>query len=313
MTAVANAASPERPGTKPVPWRRLTWVAWRQHRAGLTLFVALIGLTVIAMALTGFVLHPAGPRVFSAAPHSLWPLYDATDTSLRLVLPLTPVLAGLFLGAPLVAREIETGTARFAWVQGAGRTRWLIANVVPAAALLVVIALGLGLEFRWWVTPLLPRDWSWRPDLFGLNPLPFVGWILLGFSLAVFLGAAIRRTVPAMAATLACYLPLMYLVATTWRRAYLPPLHRAAAQPIFTPGGGYGYAMYWGNRSTPGPNILSTALGWPSGRLLANSGLRRLVRLAKYAGCAVLPVLANVFLEARSWLANSRRERFFSH
>jgi hypothetical protein len=229
MTRRRERGQPRTPGHQARSVAAADLVAWRQHRAGLTVFVALIGLTVIAMAR-------------------------------------------------------ETGTARFAWVQGAGRTRWLIATAVPAAALLVLIALGLGLEFRWWVTPLLPRDWSWRPDLFGLNPLPFVGWILLGFSVAVFLGAAIRRTVPAMAATLACYLPLMYLVATTWRRAYLPPLHRATAQPIFTPGGGYGYAMYWGNRSTPGPNILSTALGWPSGRLLANSGLRGLVEARQVRG-----------------------------
>ncbi len=277
MTAVATSAGRGRPAktpTRSVRWRRLTWVAWRQHRATLMVFVILVGLTAIAIALTGFVLHPAGSRVYSAGPHSLWPIYDVTDTSLRLALPLMPMLAGLFLGAPLIAREIETGTARFAWAQGAGRTRWLIATVVPAAALLAVIALGLGLEFRWWMTPLLPSDWAWRPDLFSLNPLPFIGWTLLGFSLAVFLGAAIRRTVPAMAAMLACYLPLMYLVATTWRRAYLPPLHRAAAQPTFTPGGGYGYTTYWGNLRSPGPDILSTALGWPSGRLLTRSELR---------------------------------------
>jgi hypothetical protein len=200
MTRRRERGQPRTPGHQARSVAAADLVAWRQHRAGLTVFVALIGLTVIAMAR-------------------------------------------------------ETGTARFAWVQGAGRTRWLIATAVPAAALLVLIALGLGLEFRWWVTPLLPRDWSWRPDLFGLNPLPFVGWILL-----------------------------MYLVATTWRRAYLPPLHRATAQPIFTPGGGYGYAMYWGNRSTPGPNILSTALGWPSGRLLANSGLRGLVEARQVRG-----------------------------
>jgi hypothetical protein len=276
MTAVAPSAGRERPGpmqTGSVPWRRLTWAAWRQHRAGLMIFAILIGLTAIAMALTGLALHPAGSRVFSAAPHSLWPLYDVTDTSLRMVLPLIPVLAGLFLGAPLVAREIETGTARFAWAQGAGRTRWLIATVVPIAMLLAAVAIGLGLEFRWWANPLEGPGWAWRPDLFGLNPLPFTGWMLLGFSLAVFFGAAVRRTVAAMAATLAGYLPLMYLVATTWRRSYVAPLHLAGAQPEFNVGGGYGYSMYLARQHGPGPDILSTALGWPDGRLLTNSQL----------------------------------------
>jgi hypothetical protein len=275
MTAIAPVAGRERPGGPPigsVPWRRLIWVAWRKHRAALMAFVILISLIAIAMAVTGFVLHPAGSRVLSGAPGSPWHLYNATESSLRLVLPLIPVLAGLFLGAPLVAREIETGATRFTWAQGAGRTRWLIATTVPMAMLLAVIATGLGLEFRWWVTPLMASSWAWRRSIFELNPLPYTGWILLGFSLGVFLGTAIRRTVPAMAATLACYLPLMYEVATSWRFNYLPPLHRAA-QTTFRSGGSYSSTVYWGRHHGPGPGILSTALGWPDGRLLTSSEL----------------------------------------
>jgi hypothetical protein len=255
-----------------VPWRRLIWVAWRQHRTALIVFAAVIGLVAIGMAATGLALHPAGHGVFSANPNSPWHLFDATDTLLGIVLPLVPLLAGVFLGAPLVAREIETGTTRFTWAQGASRTRWLIASVVPAAALLAAIAVALGLEFHWWANPLLPPVWAWRPDLFGLNALPYTGWVVFGFSLSVLLGAAIRRTVPAMAATLACYVPLVYAVARSRFFIYLPPLHRAA-QTTFSARGGYGYSVSWGTHSGPGPDILNTALGWPDGLLLTGSEL----------------------------------------
>lgn len=271
MTALARQASGPRPAS--VRWRLLAWVGWRQHRAVLAAFLLLAGLTAIAMATTGFALHPAGWRVFSASPHSHWRLYDVTYTALQPVLLLLPVLAGVFIGAPLAGREIETGTARFAWVQGAGRSRQLVASALLIAALLAVVAIGLGLEFRWWLSPFRPGGWAWEADLFGLNPLPFAGWIVLGFSLGVFLGAAIRRTVPAMAATFACYALLWYPVVTSWRLHYLPPLRLAGGSPRFSNGGGHGYSMYWGGRGAP-PDVLSTALGWPDGRLLSDAQLR---------------------------------------
>ena len=45
-----------------------------------------------------------------------------------------PGLIGMFWGAPLVAREFETGTFRLAWTQGVTRTRWLAAKLAIAGA-----------------------------------------------------------------------------------------------------------------------------------------------------------------------------------
>ncbi len=256
-----------------MPWRRLAAVTLRQHKASLAASAALAFLVAVAMAVTGLILHGSATGVFTAGPHSLWPLYNSTGTALRLALPLIPVLASLFLGAPLVAREIETGTARFAWAQGAGRTRWLLASVVPVALLLMVIAAGLRLEYQWWLRPLAAApDWFWLGRLFALSPLPFAGWTLLGLSLGVLLGAAIRRTVPAMAATLVGGLPGMY-VALRWQRGYLTPLRQAAAHPTFSSRGGYGYSVPLRSRAGQRPDILSSALGWPDGRLLTSAQL----------------------------------------
>jgi hypothetical protein len=137
----------------------------------------------------------------------------------------------------------------------------------------MVIAAGLGLEYRWWLRPLAAPDSFSRGRLFALNPLPFAGWTLLGLSLGVLLGAAIRRTVPAMAATLACGLPAMY-VALAWQRNYLPPLAQAAADATFSARGGYGYSVPLTSGSGQRPDILGSALGWPDGRLLTAAELR---------------------------------------
>ena len=61
-----------------------------------------------------------------------------------------PAVIGAFAGAPLLARELEFGTFRYVWTQGAGRTRWLVALLL--AGVLGVAALGtaLGALLGWY-------------------------------------------------------------------------------------------------------------------------------------------------------------------
>jgi hypothetical protein len=148
-----------------------------------------------------------------------------------------------------------------------------LAQVLPLAGLLALAALVIGAEFGWWLSP-FPNSaagqimpWSpWWPLRFNLNPLPLAGWVVFACTFGVFLGAAIRRTLPAMAATLVCYGAVLFEVSASWRMHYLAPLHRAVAVQ-FHPGG-YGYGVYWGPHP---PVIMSEALGWPDGRLLSDA------------------------------------------
>src|SRR5689334_4498281 len=48
------------------------------------------------------------------------------------------------LGAPVLSRELETGTFRYAWTQGFGRWRWTLAKLVPLAVLLVTATAAFG-------------------------------------------------------------------------------------------------------------------------------------------------------------------------
>ena len=46
---------------------------------------------------------------------------------------LTPFAVGLFLGVPVVAREVEGRTAPIAWTLSRSRLRWLLQRVIPLA------------------------------------------------------------------------------------------------------------------------------------------------------------------------------------
>ena len=47
------------------------------------------------------------------------------------LLMILPGLIGVFVGAPLVAREFESGTFRFAWTQGRSRVQWIVSQARP--------------------------------------------------------------------------------------------------------------------------------------------------------------------------------------
>ena len=57
MTALTVAAIPEdEPGPQQLPWRRMGWVTWRQHR------IALVGVAVLLGAITSINLSCSASR-----------------------------------------------------------------------------------------------------------------------------------------------------------------------------------------------------------------------------------------------------------
>jgi len=132
MTAVAApAARATQP--RPVPWTRLVWVTWRQHRAALVGVAALLGGLAVYLLIMGLKIHSAYRAAASCHPLGSaicdvttrpFASYYHTAQQMSLYLQVIPVVVGVFVGAPLLARELETGTFRFAWTQGCGRLRW---------------------------------------------------------------------------------------------------------------------------------------------------------------------------------------------
>ena len=60
MTALTMPARPEHDaGLRPVPWRRMAWVTWRQHRVALAGVAVLLGALAVYLWLIGLQLHHA--------------------------------------------------------------------------------------------------------------------------------------------------------------------------------------------------------------------------------------------------------------
>jgi hypothetical protein len=138
------------------------WLTWRQHRA--QALATLIGLGAI-----GVFLLITGPRIASAfnelhaclvAPGQdcslLHDSFDQRFNGLQFLIPafmVVPLLMGVFLGAPLIAREVEQGTHRLAWTQSVTRGRWAVTKI----GLVSVFTLAAAGLFAWMVT-----TWSSR-------------------------------------------------------------------------------------------------------------------------------------------------------
>jgi hypothetical protein len=225
MTTLASGAGQAGGWRRPLPTSltSLAWAIWRQHRAALTWLGALLIALGTAMLVAGVQLHRLyaaeirhgclGPSAWSAVCRPLqtpftagWPLSYAN--MVVLAMQAVPVIIGVFLGAPLLAREYAAGTVRFAWTQGIGRTRWAAATLGLLGAAVTAGAGLLGLLTQWYVQPVAAQTTRyadrWEPGFFNSTVLTAATAALLAFAIGVLAGTLIRRVVPAMAVTAVC-------------------------------------------------------------------------------------------------------------
>jgi hypothetical protein len=106
---------------------------------------------------------------------------------------------GLVLGVPLVAREVDHGTAQLAWTIGRSRVRWLIGRVAFAALVAVVLTALLAVTTEVLATAMLPNiDMSQDFNLHGNRGPLIVGRAMLGLGAGVLVGALLGRQLPAL-------------------------------------------------------------------------------------------------------------------
>ena len=216
----------------------MIWLTWRQFRAPAALTAAGLAALAAILALTGPGLADDYSSGIAACTSQGGDCSNFVDqffrdhrdafeavTSVVLVLP---ALIGLFWGAPLIARELEAGTHRLVWNQSVTRTRWLAVKL-GLLGLATIAAAGLGsLAVDWWSNPLdkaagdeFPRM---EPLLFGTRGIVPIAYAAFAFALGVTVGMLLRRTIAAMAFTLAVFVAVQVAMPQLVRAHLIPPV-----------------------------------------------------------------------------------------
>jgi hypothetical protein len=206
----------------------MTWLVWRLHRTQLYIAAALLAALTILLLVTGLQMASQYHSALAACgtSHSCATLASTLflgshAVGFLVIMTLgVPALFGLFWGAPLVASELETGTSQFAWMQSVTRKRWLA--VTAGEMLLAAAAWGGAVSalVTWWSGPdnALQLD-QFKPGRFDIMGIVPVGYALFAMALGLCAGALLRRSVPALAVTLAGFI-VVRAVVTIWLRPH---------------------------------------------------------------------------------------------
>lgn len=193
----------------------LTWarLSYRQQRWELWLVAA--GVTLVAVGMVWFTNELAGLRAVS--PDCFPPdhaaascqvilnrFYEAGGTAQNLLYAtfIAPFGIGVILGAPIVAREIEGGTAQLAWTLGRSRLTWLLRRIAFISLVVVALLGVLAVTSELLAAALMPEanlaeDFTFNGQRGWLIVLRGVGALMIG----MLVGTVIGRVLPAVLAS----------------------------------------------------------------------------------------------------------------
>jgi hypothetical protein len=171
----------------------MIWLTWRQFRASGTLVFGALVILAVVLAVTGpnlvhsYDTHTATCKLNGVSPSNCGCPDITADAALLVVLTslilVGPALIGIFWGAPLIARELETGTYRLGWTQSVTRRRWLAVRLGVVGLGSVVAAGLLTLMVDWWSSPIerVNAD-RFAPAAFGLLGITPIGYAAFAFA-----------------------------------------------------------------------------------------------------------------------------------
>jgi hypothetical protein len=258
----------------------VTWLVWRQYRASAAIAAALLAAFAALAVFTG--LHAAS--VFQAAFGACLPAHtcrfpvdnvplDGGPVGFIIEFTLAvPALGGMFIGAPLVAREVETGTGQFVWTQGLTRRRWLAVKV--GWLLLAALAWGgaVGALVTWWSGPKnAAYANAFSPGTFDVQGIMPAAYSLFALALGIAAGTLTRRVLPALGVTLFGYFAVRLAVMGWIRQHYMTAVYATfSIGKNSSPASGGSWVLAQGFRGPNGPlaipngdNIAIVGNGFP--------------------------------------------------
>jgi hypothetical protein len=269
----------------------MIWLTWRQFRTQAITAAAVLAAFAILLAATGphLASQYATSKITGCHGFACQPPVNAFLNQLAGPYPVVyllgiglilvaPAIIGIFWGAPLIARELETRTFTLAWNQSITRTRWLAVKLALTGLAAMAVTEALSLSYAWWATPIskaislgsnggLPKLFSqglFSSVIFASHGIVPLGYAAFAFTLATAAGAVTRRTVPAMAITLAIFAAAQ-LAMPLWVRPHLVPSSHTVA-PIAAADLAYGNLAADAVPGHPGAWILSGQALNPAGQ-----------------------------------------------
>ena len=218
----------------------MTWLSWRQFRTQALVAVGALVVLAIIMVPTGLhVRHLYDTTVASCTNGTsrgdcsttlqyFFSQYHQLQGWLNFLMAVVPAILGVFWGAPLVARELESGTFRLAWTQSVTRTRWLALKLAVVGVTAMVVAGLFSLGVTWWFSRMDQVNMD-QFSTFDQRDIVAVGYAALAFALGVTAGTLIRRTLPAMAVTLVAFVTARLTFASWVRPRLLAATHLSQA------------------------------------------------------------------------------------
>ncbi|GAB2814981.1 transporter [Actinocorallia aurea] len=282
----------------------MIWLTWRQFRGAAVAMAVLLAALAAVLLLTG----PRMAADYSDGIASCLPGEECADfydrffddyqlpfLAATLVVLILPALIGLFWGAPLITRELEAGTHLLVWSQSITRTRWLAVKL-GFTGLVATAAAGVsGVAVTWWSGPLdrsAPQGYALMdPLVFSGRGIAPLGYAAFAFVLGVTVGMLVRRTLPAMALTLAVFAVVQIGMPLLARPHLIPPVtstFELVQENVdhLNVGRDGVFAVSLGT-AIPGHTgawVLSSALVDPSGRTIADAGEQGVVPVSVTSG-----------------------------
>lgn len=249
----------------------MIWTTWRQSRSAVLAVAAVLVLLGVAVIVTGNavtssyqslgVAHCLNSRS-GACSGILDQFRSQFGPMVSLVgwVNLLPALTGALIGGPLVARELESGTFRLAFTQGVTRRRWILTKVAGLACLALVVGAVLIALMSWWPMPWGLFGGHLQASAFDSQGVVPVAYFLLALALGTAAGTVIRRTVPAIAITLAIFVPFRVFTDFWLRPDYMAPIVINSNPSYSGPAVPTGALVLSNNLLTRGGHLLSNAI-----------------------------------------------------
>jgi hypothetical protein len=217
----------------------VTWLIWRQHRLQAAVILLALAALALLMLPTGLAMHDAltanGLSECLSAPgpedgnclvldQAFSDRFSGLE-SLSAAFLFVPLFAGMFLGAPLVARELEHGTHRLVWTQSVTRVRWALGKIGFVTAAGVAIGASFALLLGWWIEPLNAVNGNrLEPGFFDMQGLVPMAYTVFAVALGVVASTYARSVLPALAITAGAFITARIVVLFWVRERFLSPV-----------------------------------------------------------------------------------------